>query len=210
MNVPENEYCSGCGELLGLEPIEMPSHLSCPECRLELVAFEGDPGHLFDCPGCGGQLVEHDLLINLIERRRRFTDGRSVRPYNPLTREVRYLPCPGCSQLMNRRNYGGTSGIVVDYCGAHGVWFHAGVLPRLLSFVTRGGLADGRRLRLGLPRPRTEAERRQTAELVARSLEPHPPAIGDTSPGAVGMALGVAQSTLDLLEVLGGFILDSD
>lgn len=212
MNAPEHEYCSGCGELLGLEPIALPSGLRCPECELELVAFDGDPGQLYDCSRCGGQLVEHTLLSNLIERRRRFSDGRSVRSYNPAERKVRYLPCPACSQLMNRRNVGGNSGIIVDYCARHGVWFHPGALPRLLSFVAQGGLADGRRIRLGLRRPQTEAERQQTATLVARSMQNEDAARRTVPPpqDARQVAEGVAQATLDLLDTLGSFLLHAE
>jgi hypothetical protein len=149
-------------------------------------------------------------LVNLIERRRRFTDGRSVRPHNPLEREVRYLPCPASDDLMNRKNYGGTSGIVVDYCGTHGVWFHAGALPRLLSFVARGGLADGRRIRLGLPRPKSDAERRLAAEQIAQALRSTPENVTGSTEPVLGVAAGIAESTLDLLETVGDFILDSD
>jgi Zn-finger nucleic acid-binding protein len=210
MNAPEHEYCSGCGELLGLEPIALPSELSCPGCELELVAFDGDPGNLFDCSRCGGQFVEHTLLSNLIERRRRYSDGRSVRSYTSIERKVRYLPCPACADLMNRRNFGGTSGIIVDYCGHHGVWFHPGALPRLLGLVARGGLADGRRIRLGLKRPESEAERQRTAMLVARSLNKEEAARKVSAPSAREVAEGVLQGTIDLLETLGSFILHAE
>jgi Zn-finger nucleic acid-binding protein len=212
MNAPEHEYCGGCGELLGLEPIALPSVLNCPECALELIAFDGDPGQLYDCSRCGGQLVEHALLSNLIERRRRFSDGRSVRSYNAVERKVRYLPCPACAQPMNRRNIGGTSGIIVDYCGHHGVWFHPGALPRLLGLVAQGGLADGRRIRLGLRPPKTETERQQTATLVARAINNDDAARRTVPPppDARKVAEGVAQSTLDLLDTLGSFLLRAE
>lgn len=213
MNPPEGEHCSGCGERLGLLPATLPSTLACPECAEPLQAFDGNPGQLHDCNRCGGQFVEHEVLCNLIERRRRFVEGHAPGPLAPLAREVRYFPCPGCQEFMNRRNYGGSSGIIVDYCARHGVWFHAGELPRLLGYVARGGLADGRRIRLGLPPPRTVAECSRTAELVARSISQPPPARTEPATGvdrARGVALGVAQGALDLLEAVGSFILESD
>jgi Zn-finger nucleic acid-binding protein len=232
MSPPESEHCSACGEALGLLPTELPSALSCPACEAALRAFDGNPGTLFDCGQCGGQFVEHELVRNLVERRRRFVEGSPPKPLEPLQRQVRYLPCPACHELMNRRNFGGSSGIIVDYCALHGVWFHAGELPRLLGYVARGGLADGRRIRLGLPAPRTEAERMRTAELVATSLSEPPcatrPAPSEPSPAqptparptlaqpatrterATEVALGVAQGALDLLEAIGSFVLESD
>jgi len=89
-------------------------------------------------------MVTHGLLRALIEQRE--TLGRAVpAPMdlprgNPLADRVRYRPCPCCAQLMNRKNFGGTSGIVVDVCAVHGTFFDAGELPRVLEFVRRGGL----------------------------------------------------------------------
>ena len=41
---------------------------------------------------------------------------------------------------MNRRNYGYASGAIVDFCRAHGIWFDADELPRILDFIEQGGL----------------------------------------------------------------------
>jgi Zn-finger nucleic acid-binding protein len=53
---------------------------------------------------------------------------------------VRYRPCPGCGLLMNRKNFGGTSGVILDVCSLHGSFFDRGELPRVLEFARRGGL----------------------------------------------------------------------
>jgi len=54
---------------------------------------------------------------------------------------------------MNRNNFGGNSGIVVDVCPRHGVWFDPGELPRILDFVQAGGLERARK--------RAEQERKE-------------------------------------------------
>jgi Zn-finger nucleic acid-binding protein len=72
---------------------------------------------------------------------------------------VRYVPCPSCGQLMNRKNFGGESGVVVDVCSAHGTWFDEGELPRVLAFVESGGLA----LSQARKRERERAEARERA-----------------------------------------------
>jgi Zn-finger nucleic acid-binding protein len=159
MNTPDATYCSGCGHELGLEPIGGPALLQCPGCSLALCAFAGGPGRLYDCARCGGQLVEHALLRDLLLRRE--VCGAAVpRRETGVSRPgqtVRYLPCPGCKALMNRHNFGGTSGVIVDICSKHGVWFDAGELPRVLDFVEAGGLARARRVEL----ERLEQARRQ-------------------------------------------------
>src|SRR5690606_38130647 len=84
MNVPDNDYCAGCGHGLGLEPVELPSELNCPECNAAFSSFDGSPGLLHDCRVCGGQFVEHHLLQELLERRRRFFRAiTSLKPRDP-------------------------------------------------------------------------------------------------------------------------------
>jgi Zn-finger nucleic acid-binding protein len=111
-----------------------------------LSAFGEASGTLFDCPSCAGQFVEHGLLRNLLEQPAE--RGRAVpspiKPENPLAQKVTYRPCPSCSKLMHRRNFGGLSGVIVDVCTVHGIWFDAGELPSVLTFVEGGGLERAR------------------------------------------------------------------
>ncbi len=53
--------------------------------------------------------------------------------------EWSYRPCAICGELMNRRNYGRDSGIIIDVCGDHGVWFDADELARILTWIRAGG-----------------------------------------------------------------------
>ena len=96
---------------------------------------------MLDCDGCGGQFVEHALLRDLLEHREKL--GRLALHETPRQKlalqEVRYFACPECDQLMNRKNFGGTSGIVVDACTKHGIWFDAAELAGVLAFVSGGG-----------------------------------------------------------------------
>jgi len=93
-------------------------------------------------------MVSQGLLRALVEERAALgnalpTTAASVRA-NPLRDPVRYRACPACQQLMNRKNFGGASSIIVDVCSLHGTFFDAGELPRVLAFVRRGGLAKAR------------------------------------------------------------------
>ena len=40
---------------------------------------------------------------------------------------------------MHRRNYGRKSGVIVDTCRNHGVWFDQGELARILRWLKSGG-----------------------------------------------------------------------
>ena len=50
-----------------------------------------------------------------------------------------YRPCPVCRKLMNRSNYGGGSGVIVDVCGPHGVFLDRGELTKIVDFLEKGG-----------------------------------------------------------------------
>jgi Zn-finger nucleic acid-binding protein len=41
---------------------------------------------------------------------------------------------------MTRMNFGRRSGIIIDACRAHGVWFDRGELDAILEFVRLGGI----------------------------------------------------------------------
>jgi len=146
MNVPEALHCSGCGYALGLEPIYGPTELRCPTCRADMSSYQAGAGRLFDCGSCGGQFVEHALLRQLLERREvagRFLP-QNPRRRNPLEQPLVYIECPECHELMHRKNFGNSSGIIVDVCARHGSWFDNGELPQVLKFVEEGGLARAR------------------------------------------------------------------
>ena len=53
--------------------------------------------------------------------------------------EVIYLKCPFCSERMSRINFGGSSGVILDHCGIHGVWLQNIELRRLLEWWHAGG-----------------------------------------------------------------------
>jgi len=45
---------------------------------------------------------------------------------------------------MNRNNFAKTSGVVVDICRDHGVWFDADELPAIIEFIRKGGMEKAR------------------------------------------------------------------
>jgi Zn-finger nucleic acid-binding protein len=60
------------------------------------------------------------------------------------TSKVSYIPCPECLQLMNRINFARCSGVIVDVCKGHGVWFDRDELSRIVEFIRGGGLEASR------------------------------------------------------------------
>lgn len=62
----------------------------------------------------------------------------------PEKSKVNYVPCPECSQLMNRMNFARCSGVIVDICKHHGTWFDRDELSRIVGFISDGGLNASR------------------------------------------------------------------
>ena len=54
------------------------------------------------------------------------------------------IPCPECGNLMNQKNFAGCSGVVIDVCKAHGIWFERLELMHIIRFIQDGGLAKAR------------------------------------------------------------------
>ncbi len=77
--------------------------------------------------------------------------------------KVRYVPCPECSQLMNRINFARCSGVVVDVCKQHGSWFDRDELTSIVEFIRGGGMNSARakeRLEIAEERARLRDEQR--------------------------------------------------
>lgn len=182
MNVPEALHCVSCGTELGLMPVpsDAEHEFDCPRCQsVRLDGYHNGEATLYDCESCGGQFVTNsDLTAMLQAHECRLVEApRLLRKENPLSQPVTYVPCPKCQQLMLRRNFGGISGVVVDVCAAHGTWFDAGELPRILAFVGSGGL------RLVRQREAERQSRRATnverSFVVARSVDTPYPTVAD-------------------------------
>src|SRR5262249_47279073 len=92
---------------------------------------------------------------------------------------------------MLRKNFGESSGVIVDLCKHHGVWLDHRELERILAFVSAGGLLPSRERqarRLGREAGRARAA---SAGWTGRSG-----AEFDSWPGS-------ARSEKDLLDALG-------
>ena len=100
------------------------------------------------CSACGGSWLSTETFTALCTDREAqaavsasFASGSSAAPAAPVRiGDVRYRRCAACQKLMNRLNFGRVSGVIIDLCKGHGVWFDPGELQRALTFVAGGGL----------------------------------------------------------------------
>lgn len=67
---------------------------------------------------------------------------------------VTYVACPRCGEIMARRNFGRTSGILVDTCKKHGIWLDRGELRRVVDHLAQRAPDELGRANVGPARPR--------------------------------------------------------
>ncbi len=186
------KFCDDCGARLAAEKLsELKTELICPACRGDRKLFSRTVDHLgiMECRICAGLWVENSIFEQLIVRARKselFSPNELQNSFDRLRTAGAtqvphgYLPCPVCGELMLRKNYSHWSGVVIDFCKNHGLWFDGDKLSRLLHWIHSGGGADAGRPRL------QEADR--MARLLAAGIEKPPMAgsmlaIGENSHG---------------------------
>jgi Zn-finger nucleic acid-binding protein len=159
-----SDHCVHCGAALlvgaqcdpGLIPVR-----GCPRCSgsAELAPRLVAETLLEECHRCGGVWVESTAFESLVNNRDQQTRLEAIAvpeltidpvapsspaPAAPRRTQREYIPCPDCRQLMNRKNFANISGVLVDVCKPHGMWFDRGELGRIVKFVLRGGLGASR------------------------------------------------------------------
>lgn len=98
------------------------------------------------CANCKGIWVNFDAERKILKSKMEpFTidEIRRLREkFQPLGRieEIRYYPCPACGQMMQRKNWGSHSGVIVDKCKEHGTWYDEHELEKILEYVSLGGV----------------------------------------------------------------------
>jgi len=148
------KFCSECGieiRPVSIKSIRMSAH--CPRCKGSLVLHELQDGHYTECSSCAGIWLDCDSFQEVIEKREESSLGKIFSKKKIESAEnddhpVRYLPCPTCGEFMHRKNFGGCSGVVIDWCKHHGFWFDTDELEKVISFISSGGMQKARRLQI--------------------------------------------------------------
>lgn len=155
-------FCKGCGNEVP-DPGHCPICLAgrgagkgrkddprcfCPRCEEALEEQDWEGTTTLSCPVCRGTFFPGRALEQVLNRLRATVDtvdAESVlrdfrdRFTRQLPEAVRYKACPVCSTVMTRRNYATVSGVIVDFCGDHGMWVDEAQFADLASFICRGG-----------------------------------------------------------------------
>jgi Zn-finger nucleic acid-binding protein len=192
--------CPRCGAV-GAPPAVGAKPLNCPACGKAALFSRGLGGvNLSSCADCGGVWADAVSFKKLCEDRAAQSaymgEGSALeRPKasDPSKEDIRYRPCPSCGELMNRFNFAGCSGVILDVCKPHGVWFDADELRRIVEFIRGGGLDVARakeKTALELERRRLE----QAANDIQRPMTGFSPPVPEhitSAAGLLGALLGL-------------------
>lgn len=188
-------FCMECG--LAIQPQRLSalrSGVACPRCRGTLRVREIGSASAIECASCAGLWISQSQLEDVCARAEhedlaaQALAFEEAAPAPVSSAREGYIPCLTCGELMLRKNFGGSSGVVVDLCKHHGVWLDHRELGRILAFVRGGGLVRARAREV--ERLEREAERARHAA--------SPPVLGPAGGG-----FGTDRSDLDP-DLLGG------
>ena len=146
------QFCPHCGAKGERVVDERAATVACPGCGAEMKAVRVGATSFHECTSCAGSWLVADAFTQLCtNREERGTVAALVgpnagAPVRTVGTVVRYVACPACKKTMNRQNFGHRSGVIIDVCKGHGVWFDHGELQSVLAFVDAGGLEKARRV----------------------------------------------------------------
>ena len=143
------KFCTHCGaRAAAAVVIDEKNTGDCPRCKTGLQVLQIDSMTIRECSKCGGFWSDVDTFEGICVNQEKQEAvlgfiGSDAHPHaHPAA--ISYVPCPDCSQLMNRSNFARSSGVIIDMCREHGVWFDAEELPKIIAFIKGGGLSRQR------------------------------------------------------------------
>lgn len=172
-----SKFCGHCGAAaFPAELLDDENSGNCPRCRVKLQSLKIESVKIRECERCGGFWSAVDAFERLCASKEQQASvlgfAGSYIHENPNPPKVSYVPCPDCQQLMNRSNFAKSSGVIIDMCRQHGVWFDAGELPKIIEFIDKGGLdrvREKEKIAIQDERARLRDEERRLAMLARRS-----------------------------------------
>lgn len=192
-----SKFCQHCGAaVLGAGSASL-SVLKCPRCRVDMSSVTIGSAQVRECERCEGLWLEASVFESICENREQQSAvlGAATpapRP-DPIQGEakVRYVPCPQCSQLMNRINFAKCSGVVVDFCKGHGTWFDRDELRTIVEFIRDGGMELSRKKTLREIEEQRQQLRAEELTLAMRKLSGRDHSLEDERLGGFSAAGGL-------------------
>jgi Zn-finger nucleic acid-binding protein len=193
-------YCHNCATpIVPQGSAGQPTKTGCPACGLRQKmngrALGDPPVSVLECPRCAGIWLSQDGFRTVADRARdeSVADPAMLIGESAATSDTQsasrpasfYRQCPECRSMMNRRNFGERSGVVVDTCKEHGMWFDAQELSTVLRWIRQGGEDRAKKRRQSETR-HAERQERFKIERPTTADERGGASLGSTSNGLSG------------------------
>jgi hypothetical protein len=167
-------YCHYCATPLAADVIAgEASRLGCPVCagrKLYSRRLPDASATVQECRVCAGLWIGLEAFHDLLNAEERRKERLTVTHRSAASARQPYRKCPDCLALMVRRNLGrGKSGVILDVCGEHGLWFDCDELSHALAWIRSGGLEDARQCVARLKRSPDVHRKRQVQEAAGPS-----------------------------------------
>jgi Zn-finger nucleic acid-binding protein len=171
------KHCPYCGAEAAQAVQGRPAQLKCPRCDITLVQLEVGGVNLSECRRCGGLWVDKSSFQKICAEREEQEAVLGMASPVPAGATEKadhnlrtYVPCPLCGSLMNRLNFAGCSGVVIDWCKEHGSWFDYQELGQIVNFIRDGGLKKSRERELEKIREESRRLKEQERDLLAQQF----------------------------------------
>jgi Zn-finger nucleic acid-binding protein len=146
------DYCPHCGAKGSRAIDEYGATLPCPGCRADMRPMQVGATAMYECSSCASLWLDAARFTQLCTDREErgavalFVGVTKAKTDKLTLAPVRYVSCPICNKTMNRQNFGRRSGVIIDVCKGHGVWFEHHELRSVLAFIDGGGFEQARKL----------------------------------------------------------------
>src|SRR6266446_6888649 len=139
-----SKHCPRCGAAALVPETTAAEETECPRCKVQMKSVAIGSTTVSECEQCLGLWLNVAAFEGICadrEQQSAVLGTASPAPSHAVreTSKVNYVPCPQCSQLMNRINFARCSGVIVDVCKGHGTWFDRDELREILEFIRNGG-----------------------------------------------------------------------
>ncbi|MFN2492522.1 MAG: zf-TFIIB domain-containing protein [Pyrinomonadaceae bacterium] len=144
-----SKHCPRCGAAAAVPALHGSQKQKCPRCKIEMSSLTFGSTAVMECEQCLGLWLDVPAFEKICadrEQQSAVLGAASAASKNAVREmgKLQYIPCPQCSQLMNRMNFARCSGVIVDICKGHGVWFDRDELSRIVEFIRGGGMETSR------------------------------------------------------------------
>ncbi len=161
-----SKHCEHCGVRTELIVIEPSATGKCPRCDGRLRKKSVGDIALESCDLCGGLWLGIQAFDQICNDHVAHTAASGLGAVTPRieAEEVRYVKCPQCNNIMNRINYSGGSGVIIDVCRSHGIWLDKDELQHIIEFIRSGGVDRQRKKESdSLKQQRSQLEREKSS-----------------------------------------------